>query len=171
MKVTSSKSFDYLKVDEQNVNSFAKLNDQDKKNIQITMVLPEQNENRDWLAYGFTSRETLDAYIEKDKKAIKNKINPLGSGAGSTDFYEHKDKGGQYIYWSSGFKNLPSSWNDRISSVSTASPSASYSTTLWEHTSTQGYGKGVLFKHADWYGKTANLAADWNDITSAIEIK
>ena len=71
----------------------------------------------------------------------------------------------------SGFKNLPSSWNDRISSVSTASPSASYSTTLWEHTSTQGYGKGVLFKHADWYGKTANLAADWNDITSAIEIK
>ncbi len=31
--------------------------------------------------------------------------------------------------------------------------------------------KGVLFKHADWYGKTANLAADWNDITSAIEIK
>ncbi|TCW58012.1 hypothetical protein EC917_102194 [Bacillus thuringiensis] len=69
------------------------------------------------------------------------------------------------------FKNLPSSWNDRISSVSTASPSASYSTTLWEHTSTQGYGKGVVFKHADWYGKTANLAADWNDITSAIDVK
>ncbi|WP_336765856.1 hypothetical protein [Bacillus cereus] len=170
-KSNTIKSFDYLKVDEQNVNSFAKLSEQDKKDIQITMVLPEQNENGDWLAYGFTSRETLDAYIEKDKKAIKNKINPLGSGAGSTDFYEHKDKGGQYIYWSSGFKNLPSSWNDRISSVSTASPSASYSTTLWEHTSTQGYGKGVLFKHADWYGKTANLAADWNDITSAIEIK
>lgn len=29
----------------------------------------------------------------------------------------------------------------------------------------------VLFRHSDWYGKTANLAADWNDITSAIEIK
>ena len=58
-------------MDEQNVNSFAKLNDQDKKNIQITMVLPEQNENGDWLAYGFTSRETLDAYIEKDKKQLK----------------------------------------------------------------------------------------------------
>ena len=170
-KSNTIKSFDYLKVDEQNVNSFAKLSDQDKKDIQITMVLPKQNENGDWLAYGFTSRETLDAYIEKDKKVLKNKINPLGSGAGSTDFYEHKDKGGQYIYWSSSFKNLPSSWNDRISSVSTASPSASYSTTLWEHTSTQGYGKGVVFKHADWYGKTANLAADWNDITSAIDVK
>ncbi len=109
--------------------------------------------------------------LKRIKKVLKNKINPLGSGAGSTDFYEHKDKGGQYIYWSSGFKNLPSSWNDRISSVSTASPSASYSTTLWEHTSTQGYGKGVVFKHADWYGKTANLAADWNDITSAIDVK
>ncbi|MBL2480675.1 hypothetical protein ELJ58_32680, partial [Klebsiella pneumoniae] len=60
---------------------------------------------------------------------------------------------------------------DRISSVSTASPSASYSTTLWEHTSTQGYGKGVIFKHADWYGKTANLAPEWNDKTSAIDVK
>ncbi|MGH1277939.1 hypothetical protein [Bacillus basilensis] len=170
-KSNTIKSFDYLKVDEQNVSSFAKLSDQDKKDIQITMVLPEQNANGDWLAYGFTNRETLDAYIEKDKKALKNKINPLGSGAGSTDFYEHINKGGQYIYWSSGFKNLPSSWNDRISSVSTASPSASYSTTLWEHTSTQGYGKGVVFKHADWYGKTANLAPEWNDKTSAIDIK
>ena len=31
--------------------------------------------------------------ILKRIKTIKNKINPLGSGAGSTDFYEHKDKG------------------------------------------------------------------------------
>lgn len=38
------------------------------------MVLPEQNENGDWLAYGFTSRETLDAYIEKDKKHLKIKL-------------------------------------------------------------------------------------------------
>lgn len=52
-KSNTIKSFDYLKVDEQNVNSFTKLSDQDKKNIQITMVLPEQNENGDWLAYGF----------------------------------------------------------------------------------------------------------------------
>ncbi len=70
-KSNTIKSFDYLKVDEQNVNSFAKLSDQDKKDIQITMVLPEQNENGDWLAYGFTSRETLDAYIAKDKKQLK----------------------------------------------------------------------------------------------------
>ncbi len=68
-KVTQLSLFDYLKVDEQNVNSLTKLSDQDKKDIQITMVLPEQNENGDWLAYGFTSRETLDAYIEKDKKS------------------------------------------------------------------------------------------------------
>lgn len=73
-KGNTIKSFDYLKVDEQNVNSLTKLSDQDKKDIQITMVLPEQNENGDWLAYGFTSRETLDAYIEKDKKYLKIKL-------------------------------------------------------------------------------------------------
>lgn len=66
-KVTQLSLFDYLKVDEQNVNSLTKLSDKDKKDIQITMVLPEQNENGDWLAYGFTSRETLDAYIERIK--------------------------------------------------------------------------------------------------------
>ena len=60
------------------------------------------------------------------------------------------------------------SWQNQISSVSTASPTASYSTTLWERTSTEGYGKGVVFKHADWYGKTANLAAI---PTSAVEVK
>ncbi|KEK25019.1 hypothetical protein [Bacillus gaemokensis] len=165
------KSFDYLTVDGKNVDSFAKLNNKSNEDVKITMVLPKQNTNGDWLAYGFTSRETLEAFIEKDKQRLQSPVKPLGSGAGSTDFYEHKNKGGQYIYWSSGFKNLPSSWNDRISSVSTASPSASYSTTLWEHTSTQGYGKGVLFRHSDWYGKTANMAADWNDKASAIEIK
>ncbi|MFD0769681.1 hypothetical protein ACFQZ1_12730 [Bacillus sp. CGMCC 1.60114] len=170
-KDNTIKSFDYLTVDGKNVDSLAKVNNKSNEDIQITMVLPKQNKKGDWLAYGFTSRETLEAFIEKDKQRLKNQINPLGSGPGSTDFYEHINKGGQYIYWSYGFKDLPSSWNDRISSISTASPSASYSTTLWEHTSSQGYGKGVLFRHSDWYGKTANLAADWNDITSAIEIK
>ncbi|MGG2093335.1 hypothetical protein AB1283_11565 [Bacillus sp. S13(2024)] len=170
-KDNTIKSFDYLTVDGKNVDATAKVNNKLNGDIKVTMVLPKQNKNGDWLAYGFTSRETLDAFIEKDKERLKNQINPLGSGPGSTDFYEHINKGGQYIYWSYGFKNLPSSWNDRISSISTASPSASYSTTLWEHTSSQGYGKGVLFRHSDWYGKTANLAADWNDITSAIEIK
>ncbi|HEK9103555.1 hypothetical protein KFD70_24065 [Bacillus pfraonensis] len=165
------KSFDYVTVDGKNVDSLAKLNNKSNEDVKITMVLPKQNTNGDWLAYGFTSRESLEAFIKKDKQRFQSPVTTLGSGAGSTDFYEHKNKGGQYIYWSSGFKNLPSSWNDRISSVSTASPSASYSTTLWQHTSTQGYGKGVLFRHSDWYGKTANLAADWNDITSAIEIK
>ena len=91
-KGNTIKSFDYLKVDEQNVNSLTKLSDQDKKDIQITMVLPEQNENGDWLAYGFTSRETLDAYIEKDKKYLKIKLILLGSGAGSTDFMNIKIK-------------------------------------------------------------------------------
>ena len=61
------------------------------------------------------------------------------------------------IFLSSGFKNLPPNWQNRISSVSTASPTASYSTTLWDRTSTEGYGKGIVFKHSDWYGKTVNL--------------
>lgn len=43
-KDNTIKSFDYLKVDEKNVNSFTKLSDQSKKDIQITMVLPKQNE-------------------------------------------------------------------------------------------------------------------------------
>ncbi|WIG24727.1 hypothetical protein [Bacillus toyonensis] len=170
-KDNTIKSFDYVTVDGKNVDATAKVNNKLNGDIKVTMVLPKQNTNGDWLAYGFTSRETLDVFIEKDQKRLKNEIKPLGmggSGPGSTDFY---DKDGQYFSWSYGFKNLPSSWNERITSIRTASPSASYSTTLWEHTSTQGYGKGVLFRHSDWYGKIANLAADWNDKISAIEIK
>ncbi|WP_349773987.1 hypothetical protein [Fictibacillus phosphorivorans] len=165
------KSFHYLKVDEEYVDSDAMINKVTDNNLKITMVLPKQNKDGDWLAYGFTSIKELDKFIAKDKQKIENIITPMASGPCCTDFYEHKNKGGSYIYWRDGFKNLPSSWNDRISSVSTASPSYSYSTTLWEHTSGQGYGKGVFFRHQDWYGKTANLASDWNDKTSAIEIK
>ncbi|WP_420828187.1 hypothetical protein [Cytobacillus citreus] len=169
-------SFHYLTVDEKDVNSLAEVNINSNEEIQITLVLPEQNQDGDWLAYGFTSEETFEAFIEKDKERLENKVeeNEIGimaSGACCTDFYEHKNKGGQYIYWRSGFKNLPSSWNDRISSLSTASPSYSYMTILWEHTSTQGKGKGVSFRHSDWYGTTANMASDWNDRASAIEIK
>lgn len=164
-------SFHYVTVDGKNVDSLAKVNNQSNEDVQITMVLPKQNKKGDWLAYGFTSREALNAFIEKDKQRLQNKVEALGSGTCCTDFYENKNKGGEYIYWRDGFKNLPSSWNDRISSVSTASPSSSYSTTLWEHTSSQGYGKGVLFRHSDWYGKTANLASDWDNKASAIEIK
>lgn len=91
-----------------------------------------------------------------------------GSGPGSTDFYKRTNQGSEYFSLSSGYKNLSPSWQNQISSVSTASPTASYSTTLWERTSTEGYGKGVVFKHADWYGKTANLAAI---PTSAVEVK
>lgn len=170
-------SYHYLTVDGKDMNSLSKEN-KSNENIKITMVLPKQNKEGDWLAYGFTSRETLQKFIEKDKQKqeIQNKIllnsevGIMASGPCCTDFYEYKNKGGQYIYWRDGFKNLPSSWNDRISSLSTASPAYSYSTTLWEHTSYQGYGKGVLFRHSDWYGKTANMASDWNNITSAIEI-
>jgi hypothetical protein len=147
------------------------MNSISNKDIKVTMVLPKQNKEGAWLAYGFTSREALNAFIEKDKQRLQNKVTTMGSGACCTDFYESKNKGGQYIYWRDGFKNLPSSWNDRISSLSTASPSSSYSTTLWEHTSSQGYGKGVSFRHSDWYGKTANMASDWDNKASAIEIK
>jgi len=165
------KSYHYLTVDGKDVKSQAKVNNISDTDIKVTMVLPKQNKNGDWLAYGFTSREALNAFIEKDKQKLQNKVNMMGSGSCCTDFYESKNKGGQYIYWRDGFKNLPSSWNDRISSLSTASPSSSYSTTLWEHTSSQGYGKGVSFRHSDWYGKTANMASDWDNKASAIEIK
>jgi len=170
-KEYSIKSYHYLTVDGKDVNSQAKVNTVSDTDIKVTMVLPKQNKNGDWLAYGFTSREALNAFIEKDKQKLQNKVNMMGSGSCCTDFYESKNKGGQYIYWRDGFKNLPSSWNDRISSLSTASPSSSYSTTLWEHTSSQGYGKGVSFRHSDWYGKTANMASDWDNKASAIEIK
>ena len=63
---------------------------------------------------------------------------------------------------------MSASWQNQIVSVRTAAPTASYSTTLWERTSTDGYGKGVVFKHADWYGQTANLN---NFPTSAVEVK
>lgn len=165
------KTFDYVTVDGKDVDSSVKMNSISNKDIQVTMVLPKQNKEGNWLAYGFTSREALNAFIEKDKQRLQNKITMMGSGACCTDFYEAKNKGGQYIYWRDGFKNLPSNWNDRISSLSTASPSSSYSTTLWEHTSSQGYGKGVSFRHSDWYGKTANMASDWDNKASAIEIK
>ncbi|MGG3572997.1 hypothetical protein ABES25_02640 [Bacillus gobiensis] len=169
------KSFHYLTVDGQDVDSQFKVNNTSNNDIQVTMVLPKQNKNGDFLAYGFTSREKLEAFIEKDKQRLQNNpttnANIMGSGPCCTDFYEYKYKGGQYIYWRSGFTNLSSSWNDRISSLSTASPSYSYSTTLWEHTSYQGYGRGVLFRHSDWYGKTANLASDWDNKASAIQIK
>ncbi|MGB8272789.1 MAG: hypothetical protein WCE77_24345, partial [Priestia megaterium] len=140
------KTFDYVTVDGKDVDSQGKMNSISNKGIKVTMVLPKQNKDGAWLAYGFTSREALNAFIEKDKQRLQNKVTTMGSGACCTDFYESKNKGGQYIYWRDGFKNLPSSWNDRISSLSTASPSSSYSTTLWEHTSSQGYGKGVSFR-------------------------
>ncbi|WP_370694076.1 MULTISPECIES: hypothetical protein [Peribacillus] len=165
------KSFHYLNVDGKDVDSQAKVSNISNKEIKVTMVLPKQNKEGDWLAYGFTSRETLQAFIEKDKQRLQNKVTTMGSGSCCTDFYEYKYKGGNYIYWRDGFTNLSSSWNDRISSLSTASPSSSYSTTLWEHTSSQGYGRGVSFRHSDWYGKTANMASDWDNKASAIEIK
>ncbi|PAK32398.1 hypothetical protein CHH87_22040, partial [Bacillus licheniformis] len=165
------KSFHYLTVDGKNVDSPAQANAKSVRDVKVTMVLPKQNKNGDLLAYGFTSKVTLEAFIAKDKQRLEKQFKPSASGPCCTDFYEYKNKGGQYIYWRDGFKNLPSSWNDRISSLSTASPSSSYSTTLWEHTSTQGYGKGVLFRHSDWYGKTANMASDWDNKASAIDIK
>jgi hypothetical protein len=165
------KSFHYVTVDGYDVSSQAKVNNTSNNDIKVTMVLPKQNKDGDWLAYGFTSTDKLESFIEKDKQRLQNKVTPMASGPCCTDFYEYKNKGGSYIYWRDGITNLSSNWNDRISSLSTASPSASYSTTLWEHASYQGYGKGVLFRHSDWYGKTANMASDWNNKASAIQIK
>ncbi|ARZ63406.1 MULTISPECIES: hypothetical protein [Bacillus cereus group] len=164
-------SFEYVTVDEKTVDSFNQLDAPSKEDIKITLVLPKQNQNGDWLSYGFSSKESLESFIEKDKQRLNHTITPLGvegSGPGSTDFYKRTNQGSEYFSLSSGYKNLSPSWQNQISSVSTASPTASYSTTLWERTSTEGYGKGVVFKHADWYGKTANLAAI---PTSAVEVK
>ncbi|MEC1615468.1 hypothetical protein [Bacillus mojavensis] len=164
------KSFHYLTVDGKDVSSPGQVNNK-SNNIKVTMVLPKQDKNGDLLAYGFTSNVTLEAFIAKDKQRLQNKFQPTASDPCCTFFYEDQNKGGQYFYWRYGYTNLPSEWINRISSISTASPSYSYSTTLWEHTSTQGYGSGVLLRHSDWYGKTVNMASDWDNKISAIEIK
>lgn len=164
-------SFEYVTVDEKTVDSFNKLSAPLNEDVKITLVLPKQNQNGDWLSYGFSSKESLEAFIEKDKHRLNNSITPLGvggSGPGSTDFYKRTNQGSEYFSLSSGYKNLSASWQNQIVSVRTASPTASYSTTLWERTSTEGYGKGVVFKHADWYGQIANLN---NFPTSAVEVK
>lgn len=109
-------SFHYVTVDGKDVDSQINMSNKADKDIKVTMVLPEQNQAGDWLAYGFTSRKSLQAFIEKDKQRLQDKFKITGSGPCCTDFYEYKNKGGQYIYWRDGFKNLPSSWNDRISS-------------------------------------------------------
>ncbi|MRR74909.1 hypothetical protein EKU37_16315, partial [Bacillus anthracis] len=140
-------SFEYVTVDEKTVDSFNKLGAPSKEDIKITLVLPKQNQNGDWLSYGFSSKESLESFIEKDKQRLNHTITPLGvegSGPGSTDFYKRTNQGSEYFSLSSGYKNLSPSWQNQISSVSTASPTASYSTTLWERTSTEGYGKGVV---------------------------
>ncbi|MGX5572621.1 hypothetical protein ACWKTS_14525 [Bacillus toyonensis] len=162
-------SFEYVTVDEKAVDSFHKLGAPSKEDVKITLVLPKQNQNGDWLSYGFSNKESLESFIEKDKQRLNHTITPLGvggSGPGSTDFY--KRTGSEYFSLSSGYKNLSPSWQNQIVSVRTAAPTASYSTTLWECTSTEGYGKGVVFRHADWYGKTANLS---DFLTSAVEVK
>ncbi|MEK4673664.1 MULTISPECIES: hypothetical protein [Bacillus] len=164
-------SFEYVTVDEKTVDSFNKLSAPSKEDVKITLVLPKQNQNGDWLSYGFSSKESLESFIEKDKQRLNHSITLLGvggSGPGSTDFYKLTNQGSEYFSLSSGYKNLSASWQNQIVSVRTAAPTASYSTILWEHTSTDGYGKGVVFKHADWYGQTANLN---NFPTSAVEVK
>ena len=75
------KSYHYLTVDGKDVDSQAKMNNISNTDIKVTMVLPKQNKNGAWLAYGFTSREALNAFIEKDKQRLQNKVNTMGNGA------------------------------------------------------------------------------------------
>lgn len=171
---STNKSFHYLTVDEQEVDSEVKVNNTSNKNITATIVLPKQNKNGDWLAYGFTSEEKLQAFIEKDKQRLQNKVttnaNIMASGPCCTDFYEYANKGGQYIYWRDGITNLSSTWTNRISSISTASPAYSYATVLYDYYYGQG-GGSISFRHSEWYGKTANLSNwGWDNRTSAIRI-
>lgn len=58
-------SFEYVTVDEKTVDSFNKLGAPSKEDIKITLVLPKQNQNGDWLSYGFSSKESLESFIEK----------------------------------------------------------------------------------------------------------
>ena len=76
----SISSFEYVTVDEKTVDSFNKLGAPSKEDVKITVVLPKQNQNGDWLSYGFSNKESLDSFIEKDKQRLNNTINPLGVG-------------------------------------------------------------------------------------------
>jgi hypothetical protein len=165
-------SFKYLTLDGKDVTSLSSLNDED---VKMTVVLPQQNENGEWLAYGFTSREAWEKSnmstqkdTQQNKQSLPIEVGPTASGPCCTDFYENSNKGGEYIYWRDGFKNLPASWNNRISSISTASPSSSKTTIVWEDTNKRG--DALIFDHAAFYGHTYNFTGKWNNNISSIEI-
>ena len=118
----SISSFEYVTVDEKTVDSFNKLGAPSKEDVKITVVLPKQNQNGDWLSYGFSNKESLDSFIEKDKQRLNNTINPLV-------LEEHlivQISMNMQIKVASIFLlvavlKFASNWQNRISSVSTAS--------------------------------------------------
>ena len=60
-------SFEYVTVDEK-TDSFNKLDAPSKEDIKITLVLPKQNQNGNWLSYGFSTKESLESFIKKINK-------------------------------------------------------------------------------------------------------
>ena len=81
------------------VDSFNKLSAPSKEDVKITLVLPKQNQNGDWLSYGFSSKESLESFIEKDKQRLNHSITPLvlEEAPGSTDFYKLTNQGSEYF--------------------------------------------------------------------------
>ncbi|MFD4820584.1 hypothetical protein [Peribacillus butanolivorans] len=118
---------------------------------------------------GFTTQQKVDDYIKNENKVEKESIvssnfETLGTGIGGsgtccTDFYTDANKWGAYIKVRVGdsFPNITSSlgrtWNDVISSISTANTGSTY---LYQHE----YKRGgyIRFNNAYYWGKTINLS-------------
>ncbi|KQU15286.1 hypothetical protein ASG65_27365, partial [Bacillus sp. Leaf13] len=113
---------------------------------------------------GFTTQQKVDDYIKNEKKVEKESIvssnfETLGSGSCCTDFYTGDNKSGSYRSLRVGYANtdIPywwgRSWNDAISSISTASTGSTY---LYQHTNSGG--GYIRFNNAYYWGKTINLS-------------
>ncbi|AXN40891.1 hypothetical protein [Peribacillus butanolivorans] len=113
---------------------------------------------------GFTTQQKVDDYIKNEKKVEKESIvssnfETLGSGTCCTDFYTGDNKSGSYRALRVGYAisditySWGRSWNDVISSISTASQGTTY---LYQHEySSGGY---IRFNNAYYWGKTINLS-------------
>lgn len=132
-------------------------------NVQHVYYTGDENGNE--VRLGFTTQQQFDDYINNEKKLEKESnvdgdFQTLGTGASNTDFYTGSNKtGNPYLFVAVGYA-LPSLttydggyWNDKISSISTASTGRTY---LYQHTYKGGGSIG--FNNAYYWGKTINLS-------------
>ncbi|MFC9601314.1 hypothetical protein ACFTQL_26455 [Peribacillus butanolivorans] len=113
---------------------------------------------------GFTTNQKIDDYINNEKKvekesSVSSNFETLGSGTCCTDFYTGANKSGSVHALRLGYTigsittEWAKSWDDAISSISTASQG---STTLYQHEyRSGGY---IRFNNAYYWGKTINLS-------------